>query len=219
LSIISLITNPLAKLLSSVPNFVSCIGSFERIDAFADGSQSTLSTEISANGDSSKKAENVFIANVELTEVRSSQSNIIEADNVSFSVKPGENPILKGITIKIRPSILTVVTGKIGSGKSLLLLGLIGELQASGRLKLPTSGIAFCSQATWLINTTIRKNIVGPEDQEIDSEWYEMVIRACALERDLHQLRDGDASIVGSKGLTLSGGQRQRVVRRFFLSV
>ncbi|KAJ4864305.1 ABC transporter domain-containing protein [Trichoderma breve] len=191
LSIIALITNPLAKLLSSVPSFVSCIGSFERIEAFVDESQNAPSTPIGRRSDASI------------------QTGV--ADDVSFNVKRGEAPVLQGLTISIRPSTLTLVTGKIGSGKSMLLLGLMGELHASGNLKLPSSGIAFCSQATWLVNTTIKQNITGPEDQDIDSEWYETVIRACALERDLQQLRDGDESIVGSKGLTLSGGQKQRV--------
>ncbi|KAL7786231.1 P-loop containing nucleoside triphosphate hydrolase protein [Trichoderma ceciliae] len=211
LSIISLITNPLAKLLSSVPTFVSCIGSFERIEAFADENRDALTKEAEANGDVSAKNEDGFLTNVELTRVQNRQSAMIEADNVSFSVKRGENPVLQGLNISIRPSSLTVVAGKIGSGKSMLLLGLMGELRASGRLKLSSSGIAFCSQATWLVNTTIKKNITGPNDEETDHEWYDTVVRACALDKDLQQLRDGDESTVGSKGLTLSGGQKQRV--------
>lgn len=221
LSIISLITEPLSKLLSAVPTFVSCIGSFERIEAFADESHHAPSKEIGIRSDKPVKTGNVLLSNIELTHLQKWESGpaIIEADNVSFSVKRGENPVLQGLTISIRPSTLTVVTGKIGSGKSMLLLGLMGELYASGGLKLLASGIAFCSQATWLVNTTIKKNITGPEDQGMDSEWYETVVRACALERDLQQFRDGDESIVGSKGLTLSGGQKQRVVSIFHLSL
>lgn len=215
LSIIALITNPLAKLLSSVPSFVSCIGSFERIEAFVDESQNAPSTPIGTRSDASIQTEGDMTSSIELTHLPKRGSSIIVADDVSFNVKRGEAPVLQGLNISIRPSTLTLVTGKIGSGKSMLLLGLMGELHASGNLKLPSSGIAFCSQATWLVNTTIKKNITGPEGQEIDSEWYETVIRACALERDLQQLRDGDESIVGSKGLTLSGGQKQRVVGTF----
>ncbi|KAL6806010.1 P-loop containing nucleoside triphosphate hydrolase protein [Trichoderma sp. SZMC 28012] len=211
LSIIALITNPLAKLLSSVPSFVSCIGSFERIEAFVNESQNAPSTPIGIHSDASTQSEGDMTSSIELTHLPKRGSAIIVADDVSFNVKRGETPVLQSLNISIRPSTLTVVTGKIGSGKSMLLLGLMGELHASGSLKLPSSGIAFCSQATWLVNTTIKKNITGPEDQEMDSDWYETVIRACALERDLQQLRDGDESIVGSKGLTLSGGQKQRV--------
>ncbi|EHK26512.1 uncharacterized protein TRIVIDRAFT_20223, partial [Trichoderma virens Gv29-8] len=211
LSIIALITNPLAKLLSSVPSFVSCIGSFERIEAFVDESQNAPSRGNSIHCDTSVQTETDSAFNIELTHLRKRESSIIVANDVSFSVKRGETCVLQGLNISIQPSTLTLVTGKIGSGKSMLLLGLMGELHESGNLKLPSSGIAFCSQATWLVNTTIKRNITGPEDQELDSEWYETVVRACALERDLQQLRDGDESIVGSKGLTLSGGQKQRV--------
>ncbi|KAL7953090.1 P-loop containing nucleoside triphosphate hydrolase protein [Trichoderma compactum] len=211
LSIIALITNPLAKLLSSVPSFVSCIGSFERIEAFVDESQNAPPTPITIGSDASVQTDGDMTSNIELTHFGKRESAVIVAEDVSFNVKRGETPVLQGLNISIRPSTLALVTGKIGSGKSMLLLGLMGELYANGNLKVPSSGIAFCSQATWLVNTTIKKNITGPEDQEIDPEWYETVIRVCALERDLQQLRDGDESIVGSKGLTLSGGQKQRV--------
>ncbi|KAL7914654.1 P-loop containing nucleoside triphosphate hydrolase protein [Trichoderma velutinum] len=211
LSIIALMTNPLSKLLSSVPSFVSCIGSFERIEAFVDESQNAPSTPISIHSDALVQTESDMTSTIELTHLRTRESAVIVAEDVSFHVKRGETPVLHDLNISIRPSTLTLVTGKIGSGKSMLLFGLMGELHSSGNLKLPSSGIAFCSQSTWLVNTTIKKNITGPEDQEIDSEWYETVVRACALERDLQQLRDGDESIVGSKGLTLSGGQKQRV--------
>lgn len=212
LSIIALITNPLAKLLSSVPSFVSCIGSFERIEAFVDEGHNAPSTPISIHSDESIQTEGDMTSSIELAHLPKRESVIIVAEDVSFNVKRGENPVLQCLNISIRPSTLTLVTGKVGSGKSMLLLGLMGELHASGNLKLPSSGIAFCSQSTWLVNTTIKKNITGPEDQEFDSEWYKTVVRVCALERDLQQLRDGDESIVGSKGLTLSGGQKQRVV-------
>ncbi|KAL7944723.1 P-loop containing nucleoside triphosphate hydrolase protein [Trichoderma barbatum] len=211
LSIIALITNPLAKLLSSVPSFVSCIGSFERIEAFVDASQNAPSQELGISSDDSASTETGSISRIALTHLPKMEPTTIAIEDVSFSVKRGEAPVLQDLNISIRPSTLTLVTGKIGSGKSMLLLGLMGELHASGSLKLPSSGIAFCSQATWLVNASIKKNITGPEVQEIDLEWYETVSRACALERDLQQLRHGDESIIGSKGLTLSGGQKQRV--------
>ena len=42
-------------------------------------------------------------------------------------------------------------------------------------------------------------------------EWYENVIEACALTRDLQLLDHGDMTEVGERGITLSGGQKQRI--------
>jgi ABC-type protease/lipase transport system fused ATPase/permease subunit len=37
------------------------------------------------------------------------------------------------------------------------------------------------------------------------------VIKACSLLPDLEMLEDGDATEIGSKGVSLSGGQKARV--------
>jgi len=42
--------------------------------------------------------------------------------------------------------------------------------------------------------------------------FYNQVITACDLDKDLLQLSHGDETIVGSKGIALSGGQKQRIV-------
>ena len=42
-------------------------------------------------------------------------------------------------------------------------------------------------------------------------ERYEAVLKACALEADLQQMTEGDATLIGDRGATLSGGQRARL--------
>jgi ATP-binding cassette subfamily C (CFTR/MRP) protein 4 len=44
-----------------------------------------------------------------------------------------------------------------------------------------------------------------------DSERYNAVIEACALDKDIESLPNGDLTIVGERGVTLSGGQKARV--------
>lgn len=210
LTIMSLFIGPLARLLASVPVFFSSISSFERIEDFVDeGRKSRLTMpqreELHPNG-------KVSGSDTELDPMKGQSLNLIEAENVSFSIKLEEEPILKDLAFSIRTSTLTMITGKIGSGKTMLLLGLIGELETLGRLKPLTEAVAFCSQTPWLVNGTIEANILGLSKEEIDGTWYKTVLHACALDRDFQQLRDGDQSLVGSKGLTLSGGQRHRVV-------
>lgn len=151
---------------------------------------------------------------IKLSTFKSKHSPVIKAENVSFSQKVGEKPVLRDLSFTIEPASLTVITGKVGSGKTMLLLGMLGELQTSGTMQRSMDGVAFCAQAAWLVDATIQQNIVGPADGELDPTWYQAVVQACALKPDFQQLRDGDQSVIGSKGLTLSGGQRLRVVRQ-----
>ncbi|KAM4056985.1 ABC transporter [Hirsutella rhossiliensis] len=204
LSIISLISAPLAHLIASVPSFFSCLGSFERIELFVDEGEyrPEASQEDAAEPDDGA---------IQLSTWRSGQTPVVEADNVTCSVKDGQEPLLRNLSFTIAPSTLTVVTGKVGSGKSMLLLAILGELHTDGRLNRTTKGTAYCSQVPWLVNASIQQNIVGPADEDIDQAWYSAVVRACALDHDFQQLQDGDGSLIGSKGLTLSGGQRHRV--------
>ena len=86
----------------------------------------------------------------------------------------------------------------------------LGELHLlSGRVRVSRS-VAFTSQTAFLLSASIRHNIVF--GLEFDAAYYQSVLAACALLDDLKRLPDGDATLVGERGLTLSGGQKMRVV-------
>ena len=207
----SLIIAPLGRLLSSVPTFASSIGCFERIDAYMTRCEEDRKSRAPIQDEEVQITDQE--GGFELSTVENPHSPIIKAESVSFSITAGERPILHNVTLQIQPSTLTIAIGKIGSGKSILLLGLIGELHPTGgNLELSHSSVAYCAQTPWLINGSIKKNILGPMSDNFDETWYTTVVEACALDRDFEALPDGDGSLVGSKGLTLSGGQKQRVV-------
>ncbi len=44
-----------------------------------------------------------------------------------------------------------------------------------------------------------------------DDVWYNKVIDACCLRRDLGLLPNGDMTMIGERGINLSGGQKARL--------
>ncbi|KAJ7213835.1 hypothetical protein GGX14DRAFT_444201 [Mycena pura] len=110
---------------------------------------------------------------------------------------------------------INVVVGPTGSGKTSLLMALLGEMHwipssPDSWYNLPrSSGIAYATQESWVLNETIRTNIIF--DSPYDEERYKMVLYACALEQDIKLFEAGDETEVGEKGLTLSGGQKARL--------
>ncbi|KAJ2053978.1 hypothetical protein H4S04_000313 [Coemansia sp. S16] len=106
---------------------------------------------------------------------------------------------------------LIAVVGKVGAGKSSLLLALLGEMkQSSGETRINHKlKFAHVSQTPWLMSTTIRDNILF--GLPYDETWYTKVIDCCELQHDIDHLVLRDQTIVGNGGMALSGGQRVRV--------
>ena len=140
-----------------------------------------------------------------------------EADSVDREEKPYTSPhrfTLEGLNLNFPVGELSVVFGKTGSGKSLLLAAIIGEVELlTGTIDAPsmTNGfpVAFVSQNPWLQNCTIKDNILF--GNSFDKERYEKVLTACALRPDLAALDKGDETQIGLRGVKLSGGQRARL--------
>ncbi|RGP63629.1 ATP-dependent bile acid permease [Fusarium longipes] len=117
---------------------------------------------------------------------------------------------------------LSVVSGKVGAGKTLLLSAILGEADLlSGSIHVPRiqqfessdwiipGSIAYVSQTPWLENCSLRENILF--GLPMDKTRYAKVLEACALSEDLKSLQDGDDTEIGANGVNLSGGQKWRV--------
>ncbi|KAJ3910566.1 P-loop containing nucleoside triphosphate hydrolase protein [Lentinula edodes] len=112
--------------------------------------------------------------------------------------------------LHFKPNALNLVVGPTGSGKTSLLLALLGEaVSVNPTVFVLTGGIAYAAQESWVLNETIRDNILF--GLPYDEDRYEKVIKQCALERDLTLFAAGDQTEIGEKGLTLSGGQKARL--------
>ncbi|PVD32870.1 hypothetical protein C0Q70_08317 [Pomacea canaliculata] len=138
--------------------------------------------------------------------------NVVNVSNGSFSWSlDNKEAVLKEINLKIPMGKLTMIVGQVGSGKSSLLSALLGEMiTLSGAVEWSSDvRVAYVSQTPWLLNATLRDNILFGSSYV----WrkYKKIITACALALDIEQLPSGDLTEIGEKGISLSGGQKQRV--------
>ncbi|KAJ7145739.1 multidrug resistance-associated ABC transporter [Mycena epipterygia] len=147
-------------------------------------------------------------------------NTIVDTDSIT-SEQQDHQFELKDLSVLFPEGQLSVITGPTASGKTALLMALMGEmtLLPGGRIimsKNPTvdefgntHGIAYAAQSPWLRGQSIRDNILFLSP--MDEEWYEAVIECCALKPDFEMLEDGDQTEIGVKGVALSGGQKARV--------
>ncbi|KAJ6779807.1 hypothetical protein PWT90_01499 [Aphanocladium album] len=201
LSYLTLIARPLSVLLQAAPQMASMVACFTRIQEFLQREDN-----VQPQTGSPEKSSPV----VEDREKNNHWE--FKAQNIAWPSEKVENEksVLQNLHIKFPRGKTTMIIGPVGCGKTTLVNGLLGEVDViNGTGQLPKGSIAYCDQTSWIINGTLKQNIVmfSPTD-EIR---YSAVIDACALRSDLAQLPAGDQSNVGSTGITLSGGQKQRI--------
>lgn len=129
-------------------------------------------------------------------------------DNCSVALI-GEK-ITRGIeNIELKLNTSCAILGDVGSGKSILLKTILGDLPLMCGHLTVSGSLSYAAQEPWLFQATVRQNIIFTEP--FDAKRYAEVIRACALESDLQQWPSGDRTNVGERGVCLSGGQRARI--------
>jgi ABC-type multidrug transport system fused ATPase/permease subunit len=137
---------------------------------------------------------------------------------------------LRDLELEFPTNELSVVSGRTGSGKSLLLASILGEADIlSGTIRVPRGppqgerfdeqahpnnwylegALAFVAQIPWIENATIKDNIIF--GLPLDPVRYRKTLSACALQKDLAMLPDGELTDIGANGINLSGGQKWRV--------
>ncbi|XP_053563670.1 ATP-binding cassette sub-family C member 5 [Bombina bombina] len=122
---------------------------------------------------------------------------------------PELQPVLHNINFTLKKGKLVGICGSVGSGKSSLILSILGQLTlVKGTLSV-TGSIAYVAQQAWIFNASLRENILFGE--EYDVERYQKSLDACCLHHDIDILPHGDLTEIGERGVNLSGGQRQRI--------
>lgn len=219
LSIITLVTSPAEELLAVVPQIAAALGCFNRLQAYLtspsrqDSRLQLFSRKSSLPSIPHEKGHGDLVPSSIPPKILQQPLAIIVEKATIFPAPNATAAAITDASFTVEDGSLTVLLGPVGSGKTSLIKAVLGELTCkSGSISVASEGIAFCSQSPWLLNTSVKESICGPIGSEIDQEWYETVLHACALDQDVLQWPDGDQSLIGSKGLTLSGGQKQRVV-------
>lgn len=204
---ITLLTNPAAKLLSPIPSLES-FGCFQRIQAFLT-TQPNWSNPRTIN----------LIPNDSFDTETSSKKLAISMDGVNISPAKGKDFILREMNFRIPSGSLVILYGPVASGKTTLLRTILGKsYQTNGSIYVANERIGYCSQTPWLPNTTIWEAIYGApapdasDAYQMDEKFYNTVLQACALYDDIKSLPQGDQTRIGSgSSAVLSGGQMHRV--------
>jgi ATP-binding cassette subfamily B protein len=143
-------------------------------------------------------------------------------DNVRFSYPGSSVPVLRGITLTVRPGETLAVVGTTGCGKT-TLVSLVPRLYdvTAGRITLDgrdirdlrldslreVVGVAF--EEPTLFSMSVRENLALGRTDATDDEIHEAL--ALAQADFVEELPWGLDTRVGEQGLSLSGGQRQRL--------
>ena len=168
-----------------------------------DGAKKKKSKERRGSNSSSSSVSSSRLSN-------SSHSETVEDPGVDVET-------LRDLSIVIEPGDLVAVVGTVGCGKSSFLSAILGEMEPmngsriyvpSGEEKDSSVKLSYCCQSPWVVNDTLRGNILF--GREFDQDRYDAVVEACALLDDLAILPAGDKTEIGERGINLSGGQKVR---------
>ena len=167
----------------------------------------------SQNGDTSFAESARPILEVKNGKFRVGGVRIKGATNIWDNLDPGSclgGFALTDMNFTVDRGTILAIAGPVGGGKSTLMNALIGEVSSSPDSIVTHQGrVAYASQIPFILNTTLRENILF--GTKFDEVRYNKVLGACCLRQDIEQLRAGDMTEIGERGITLSGGQKQRV--------
>ncbi|KAL2016763.1 hypothetical protein VTK56DRAFT_3111 [Thermocarpiscus australiensis] len=216
ISLFMLLRYPLDQLGDMIAHVQESKVSIDRIEEFLSEEETEKFAQLGV--DNVDENGNRVIGFRDATFIWGSKNTVAEDGSMAFR--------LLDLDVDFKIGKLNVITGPTGSGKTSMLMALLGEMTImKGRVYLPggrsredvrpdpETGLAetcaYVAQQAWLVNGSIKDNILF--SAPYDEQRYRDVIVACALERDLEILDNGDETLVGEKGITLSGGQKQRI--------
>ncbi|KAJ3488621.1 hypothetical protein NLG97_g6170 [Lecanicillium saksenae] len=208
LAYITLLSEPWFWMFEAVLDLSAASGAFDRIEKYL--LESTKQDSRLVGGDEEHNITESS-SDIELSRL-SRQIDCTDAIRVRrmSAAWSKDHTELKDISFSLAKGEFGMLLGSTASGKSTLLKSLLGEVpHTTGTVKLGSTRVSWCEQSPWILNQSIRENIIGYAHYDVEK--YDQVVQACALREDFDQLPQDDMTLVGSKGLALSGGQKQRI--------
>lgn len=144
--------------------------------------------------------------------------------HTGFQYEGKDEQALHDIDLALRRGEKIALVGRSGAGKSTLVKLLMKQMIAqTGSITIDGTDIRHIESGAWLtqigyvpqdvelFNMSIRDNILLDRRDSADEAAYHNALDQAALRELVASLPEGDATIVGERGLRLSGGQRQRL--------
>ncbi|KAF5326729.1 hypothetical protein D9619_003945 [Psilocybe cf. subviscida] len=244
LALFNMVKDPVRGIPSSILRLTQGAVSLKRIEVYlnedeVDGQVSSLKTRTASSGQN-VPADGLGLNNATLTwnsvteAIESSHSRkqltaqadgnvdeVLSSDASQPEINEDRLFELQDITVMFPERKMTVIMGPTASGKTALLMALLGEMTLlKGEIIMAkdtsrvdeyalTSSISYAAQTPWLRHQSIRDNILF--GSPYNEQRYYQVLECCALNPDLNTLEDGDSTEIGARGINLSGGQKARV--------
>ncbi|WP_088318351.1 ABC transporter ATP-binding protein [Kineosporia sp. R_H_3] len=148
---------------------------------------------------------------------------VVELRDVEFGYPGAEEPVLRGVSVRIEPGRTTAVVGSTGSGKTTLvnLLPRLYDVTAGAvlldgvdvremRQEDVWRRLGIVPQKAFLFNGTVATNLrFGRPDATDEELWHALEVAQAA--DFVRAMPDGLDSRVDQAGANFSGGQRQRL--------
>lgn len=150
----------------------------------------------------------------------------LEIEDLQYQYPNTASPIIKSVSLQIRPNEIVALLGNNGAGKSTLLFLMIRIFEPQGgrilisecnyMLSSPSSlrtQITLAPQEPFILSGTLRDNLLFSRGDKalVADEQILLLLEQSGCGSDLLNLPGGLDAIIGERGMTLSGGQKQRV--------
>ena len=144
----------------------------------------------------------------------------LEVNGLTY-LHPDSGRGVSGVNLRLERGTFTLITGRVGSGKTTLVRTIMGSLPTqAGEIRrngavitrpdefLVPPRCAYTSQVPRLFSEELRSNILlGLTESRVNLDG---AIKTAVMDRDIEELEAGLETVVGPRGLKLSGGQVQR---------
>ncbi len=168
-----------------------------------------------------KRLEEFFQIKNENTKIKFANSNSdtsaksdsdIAISNLNLEIR--QKRILSNISLHVKKGEFVTIVGDVGSGKSLLLLSLLGETgSVSEQFKIKEGlRLSYVPQEGFIMSANLRDNVIFDYDQD-QSHDLKIInsLKSCEFHFDQERTQQGLDTQIGERGVNLSGGQKQRI--------